>query len=132
VATVTPKYGLRKPDPADLVNVSADIGGNMDLLDAHGHIGTYVAFLQLAAAPDLIIFGTITRDANEAVTSAPVVWPDASPGTFTATVLSSSFPGAVDAYTVTYGSPVTRTYTQPTMTRDSGGAVTARPAIVVT
>lgn len=100
--------------------------------DPAAHSGTYVGFLQLARDPDLIIVGAITRNADEAVTSAPVVWPDGALGTFTATVLSSSFPGAVDAYTVTYGSPVTRTYTQPTMTRDSAGAVTVRPALVVT
>lgn len=104
----------------------------VDTTSVHTHNGTYVGFLQLARDPDLIIVGAITRNADEAVTSAPVVWPDGALGTFTATVLSSSFPGAVDAYTVTYGSPVTRTYTQPTMTRDSAGAVTVRPALVVT
>jgi hypothetical protein len=88
-------------------------------------------FPALASSPDLLIVGTITRDASGAATTAPVVWPDGTPGTYTATTVSTAFPGAVDAYTVTYGSPVTRTYTQPTVTRDASGAVTARPAITV-
>jgi hypothetical protein len=88
-------------------------------------------YVQLAALPDLLIVGAITRDANGAATSAAVVWPDGSPGNYTATSVSTAFPGAVDAYTITYGSPVTKTYTQPTVTRNSLGAVTLRPAITV-
>lgn len=42
MATTTPNYGLRKPTNADIVNVATDISGNMDLLDAHAHSGTYV------------------------------------------------------------------------------------------
>lgn len=42
MATTTPNYGLRKPANSDLVNVALDISGNMDLLDAHAHSGTYV------------------------------------------------------------------------------------------
>jgi hypothetical protein len=79
-----------------------------------------------------IVVGTITRDSNDAITSAPVAWPDGTPGLFTADVLSSSFPGAVDAFHITYGSPVTKTFTQPAMTRNANGAVIALPAIVVT
>ena len=86
---------------------------------------------QLARTPDSLIAGAVTRNADGAATSAPVVWPDGSPGTYTATVLSSAFPGAVDAYTITYGSPVTKTYTQPAVTRNADGAATAVPAIVV-
>lgn len=102
-------------------------------VDVAPHYSGSDSWLKLyAATPDLIISGVITRNANEAVTSAPVVWPDGTVGTFTATVLSSSFPGAVDAYTVTYGSPATKTVTQPTLTRNSAGSVTTRPALVVT
>lgn len=89
-------------------------------------------YLAAAGSPDLLITGTITRDANDAAVSASVTWPNGQPGTYTATVVSSSFPGAVDAYTITYGSPVTKTYTQPAVTRNANGAVTNRPAIVVT
>lgn len=106
----------------------ADLGGRLS--DA-ALSATFVPFKQLALNPDLLIVGTITRDANGAATSAPVVWPDGSPGTYTATTVSTAFPGAIDAYTITYGSPVTKTYTQPAVTRDASGAVTARPALVV-
>ncbi len=93
--------------------------------------GTYVQYIALAGDPDLLITGAITRDANDAATSAPVTWPDGTPGVYTATTVSAAFPGAVDAYTVTYGSPATRTYTQPAVTRNANGAVTTRPAITV-
>lgn len=104
--------------------------------EVHGRVnalnGTYASFLSLAMDPDLIIVGAITRDINGAATSAPLVWPDGSVGTYTADTVSVLFPGAVDAYHVTYGSPVTRTYTQPAVTRNASGAVTTRPALVVT
>ena len=85
----------------------------------------------LARTPDVLISGAVTRDANGAATSAPVVWPDGTPGAYTALVLSSAFPGAVDSYKVTYGSPMTATYTQPTVTRDANGAAINVPAITV-
>ena len=86
---------------------------------------------QIARNPDLIITGAITRDANGAALSAPVTWPDGAAGTYTADVVSTAFPGAVDAYHITYGSPVAATYTQPAVTRDSSGATTNVPAITV-
>lgn len=90
------------------------------------------AWLRLHAANlDALITGAITRDANGAATSAAVVWPDGTPGTYSATSVSTAFPGAVDAYTVTYGSPAARTVTQPAVTRDASGAVTNRPAMTV-
>lgn len=33
MATTTPVYGFRKPDPADRVNVTTDISDNMDLIE---------------------------------------------------------------------------------------------------
>lgn len=95
-------------------------------------VNASVRFVQAAMSPDLLIVGMIVRDASGAVTSAPVVWPDGKVGTYTATTVSTAFPGAVDAYTITYGSPVTATYTQPACTRDPSGAVTIRPAMTVT
>ena len=90
------------------------------------------AYKQFARNPDTLIAGSITRDSNGAATSAPVVWPDGTVGTYTALAVSSAFPGAVDSYKITYGSPVTLTFTQPTVTRDStSGAVTLCPAIGV-
>lgn len=38
MATLTPKLGLRKPSGPDLVNVTADISDNMDILDKLGRV----------------------------------------------------------------------------------------------
>lgn len=91
----------------------------------------YAALVNLARSPELIISGTITRNSNGAATSAPVTWPDGTPGTYTADALSTAFPGAVDAYHVTYGSPTQKTFTQPLITRDVSGAAVNVPAITV-
>ena len=92
-----------------------------------------IDFVALARNPDLLVNGAITRDSNGAAISAPVMWPDGTVGTYTADVVSTAFPGSVDAYHITYGSPVTKTFTQNAVTRDSStGAVTNVPAIVVT
>lgn len=89
------------------------------------------ALRQLAREPDLLFVGTVTRDGNNCATSANVVWPDGATGVYSATTVSGSFPGAVDAYTITkVGSP-TVTYTQPAVTRNGSGYITNRPAIVV-
>ncbi|HWI05731.1 MAG TPA: hypothetical protein VNT52_18130 [Acidimicrobiales bacterium] len=98
-----------------------------DAIDGIGP-GTYAGDAELAALLDPIIVGAITRDANGAATSAGVVWPDGTAGAYTATTVSSAFPGAVDAYTVTKGA---LTFTQPAVTRNSDGAVTNRPAVTV-
>lgn len=81
---------------------------------------------------DALLTGTITRNSDGAVTSAGVVWPDGKTGTYTATTLSTAFPGSVDAYTVTWAGPPSKTVTQPAVTRDATtGAVTTRPAMTV-
>lgn len=85
--------------------------------------------VQAAKNPDLLVTGAIAVDGNDLTTSAAVVWPDGSPGTFTVT--SRDVNGAVLAYNITYGSPVTKTFTQPTITRNANGAATNIPAIVV-
>lgn len=91
---------------------------------------TYASYTNLAKNPDLLIAGNITRDPSSgAITTADVTWPDGTAGTFTVTATDTS--GAVNAYTITYGSPATRTYTQPAITRDSSGAATNVPAITV-
>lgn len=82
----------------------------------------------IAANPDAIIVGDITRDSNDTAISASVVWPDGDVGTYTAVTLSTEFPGFVDSHTVTKG---TKTYTQPAMVRNENGAIINRPAIVV-
>lgn len=91
-----------------------------------------VSFVSLAQSLDEIIVGAITRDANGAAISATLAWPDGGTGAYTATQVSSAFPGAVDAYTCTYSrAGVNRTYTQPAVTRDANGAVTNKPAMTV-
>ena len=82
----------------------------------------------LAQEPELIVTGSITRNSSNVVTSAAVVWPDGVSGTYTSLTFDATT-GAVNSYQITKGSA---TYTQPTLTRNSAGAVTNRPAIVVT
>jgi hypothetical protein len=89
----------------------------------------YAGLVQLAKNPDTLIAGAVTVDAGNLVTSAVVQWPDLTPGTLTITSRDSL--GAVLAYNITYGSPVTKTFTQPTITRNTAGAATNVPQIVV-
>lgn len=96
----------------------------------NGQTGTVDTFTELARTPEALIIGAITRDINGAPTSANVVWPDGTAGTFTGTP-SEDFPGALDSYAITYGNPATRTYTQPPVTRDTAGNITNQPAIVI-
>ena len=98
-----------------------------DRLGATALNATFLTLAQAAKNPDLLITGNVTR-VDGKVTAAEVVWPDGSPGTFTPTYDSG---GAVASYTITYGSPVTKTFTQPTITRDASGAATTIPQIVV-
>jgi hypothetical protein len=93
----------------------------------NGKTGAVDDYLTLARTPELLIVGTITYT-NGAPTSAAVAWPDGTAGVFTGTT-SNAFPGSLDAYTITYGT--TRTYTQPTVTRDTSGNITNQPAIVL-
>jgi hypothetical protein len=74
-----------------------------------------------------------SRDSYGAITTASVIWPDGGTGTFTTDTASTAFPGAIDAYHVTYVvSGVTKTVTQTAVTRDATtGAVTAQPALTV-
>lgn len=89
------------------------------------------ALASLARDPSLLFSGTVTRDGNGVPTSASVLWPDGSAGVYSGTA-STAFPTAVDAYTVTRVlSTGTVTYTQPAVTRDASGNITARPNIVV-
>lgn len=90
---------------------------------------TYAKYVQLAKNPDTLIAGAVTLDGSDLVTSAAVEWPNGSPGTLTITSRDAN--GAVLAYNITYGSPVTATYTQPTITRNANGAATNVPQIVV-
>jgi len=90
---------------------------------------TYVGLVQAAKNPDLLVAGAVTVDGSDLVTSAVVAWPDGTPGTLTITSRDAN--SAVLAYNITYGSPVTKTFTQPTITRNTNGAATNVPQIVV-
>ncbi len=72
-----------------------------------------------------------TRDANSAITTATIIWPDGTAGVFTTDVASTAFPGAIDAWHATYASTPSKLITQPTVTRDANGAVIAQPAITI-
>lgn len=127
------------PDDVTALYVDTNIGSARTLVSAGTSVPTaeanlraaYAGFVNLARSPDLLITGAVTRDTNSAATAATVTWPDGTTGTYTATTVSTAFPGAVDAYTITYGSPATRTYTQAAVTRDANGVVTSIPAIAV-
>lgn len=89
----------------------------------------YATYLELARSPEALIVGAITSDAGGAPTSAAVIWPDGTAGTFTGT--PSAIAGALDGYAITYGAPAARTYTQPAVTRNTAGHITTRPPITV-
>jgi hypothetical protein len=130
------------PDDIDVLYVGAN-GGSRSAIYATGYVGSSLeggepnvgsdSWLKLHAGGNLeaMVVGVITRDANGAATSAGVVWPDGTTGTYTGTA-SASFPGAIDSYTVTYVGSTTKTATQAAVTRDSSGAVTTRPVMTVT
>lgn len=66
------------------------------------------------------------RDANSALISADVQWPDGTNGTLIVDKVSD-FPGVIDAYRVTYASTPMLTVTQTAVTRDANGAVISQP-----
>jgi hypothetical protein len=84
----------------------------------------------LVRDPSTLFSGAITRDVNGAPVSASVQWPDGATGIYSGTA-STTFPGAIDAYTVTRVTTGTATYTQPAVTRDANGNITNRPNITV-
>jgi hypothetical protein len=134
------------PDPQG--NLTLNVGDHIDLtgyvqdadLQVYAQkselspLATSVAPLLLvqAGAPDAMVVGAITRDANGAATGFAVTWPDGATGVYAGTA-SVDFPGSIDAYTITHVlAGVTTTFTQPAVTRDATtGAVTNRPAITV-
>jgi hypothetical protein len=85
-----------------------------------------VDYALLARDPWALITGTVTYT-DGAPTAAAVTWPDGVTGTYAGTP-SPTFPGTIDAYTITHG---TTTYTQPPVTRDADGNITNQPAITV-
>lgn len=71
------------------------------------------------------------RNADGAILSADIIWPDSVGGSFVSDSLSVDFPGAIDAWHATYVGSTTKTVTQPLVTRDANGAVIAQPAITI-
>lgn len=120
---------------SEVVDTKADAQATSDALAARvtktAADAAYASIASYAANPDTMAVGPITRSASGAATSFAVVWPNGATGMFTGTE-STTAPGAIDSYTVTHVvGATTTTYTQPALTRDDSGAVTARPGITV-
>lgn len=69
--------------------------------------------------------GTFTLDSDDVITTAAVVWPDGSAGTFTTVTKNTTFL-CIDAFTVTH-TDSGKTVTQAALTRNGNGTVTVRP-----
>lgn len=72
---------------------------------------------------------TATLDSDGVITTASVLWPDGSTGTFTRTTKNATFL-AIDAYNVTH-TDSGKTVTQAAVTRDSSGNITTQPALTI-
>jgi len=117
-------------NPMALADIAADAAAAAATSTTAVQTLTTSARLAAAATPEVIAVGTLIRNGTGAVVSASLVWPDGATGVFTATATAG---GAVEAYNVTHViNGVTTTYTQPAVTRDGAGAITVRPAMVVT
>lgn len=130
LATVASKADQEDVDEALALKADQDDVTTALATKAPLTIGTDV-WLKEHADLDRIIVGTITRNEDGAATSASVIWDDGTAGGYTATALSSEFPGAVDAYTVSYLGTETKTVIQPVVTRNASGAVIDRPELMV-
>ena len=75
---------------------------------------------------------SVTRRADGAVTSANIAWPDGTLGVYTALVFNAKITNATDSWQATYVGTTTKTILQPTITRDSTGAVIVQPDIIIT
>lgn len=72
---------------------------------------------------------SVTRNASGIVTSATVVWPDGSAGTFTTDTINTTWE-AIDAYHITHTASG-KTITQAAVSRNSAGAVITKPALTI-
>lgn len=127
---------------ARLPTPGADEGNWGTILNEYLSVGHDADGNTLTAEKDIIAWTlaqaftvvSATRDVNDAIVSASILWPDGATGTFTTDTASTEFPGAIDAYNVTYV-PVTGptvTVTQMAVTRNSSGAVIDQPLLIVT
>jgi len=72
-----------------------------------------------------------TRNANNVITTASIIWPNGATGMFTTDTINTTF-NAIDAWHATHIlDAVTKTVTQTAVTRNASGAVTAQPAITL-
>ncbi len=88
------------------------------------------ALLQLGADPAMLFAGAVTRDAGGCPVSATVQWPDGTAGVYSGTA-STTYPGSVDAYTITYAGSTTLTITQAAVTRNASGKINNRPPLTI-
>lgn len=121
ITPVTPPDIVGVTDTGEALITAADPEDARDTLQVLG-------FLQAAKDPDQLIVGSITLDGDDLTVTAAVAWPDGTPGVLTITSRDSN--GAVLSYNITYGSPVSKTFTQPAITRNANGAATNVPPIV--
>lgn len=121
------------PDGYLHVLVSPDLGGTV-IPDPPSVFGASDSTLKAWVLTEAYTATAVTRDVNEAIVTAVILWPDGASGVLTTDTASAAFLGSVDAYHVTYVPPAGtgRTVTQPLITRDPAGAVIAQPPLVVT
>lgn len=113
--------------PGSDIDVNIFIANSNQLIE--GYSNTRLReIVRSESFPENIDPGNIVRDENLIVDSIIFEWPDGTPGVFTTTGKNTD-PPAINAFTVTYGS---RTVTQPPITRDANGTVTALPTLVIT
>lgn len=97
--------------------VNAEATSNIQLLD-----WAYVQAFAITSA---------TRNTDDVITTASIVWPDGATGTFTTDTINTTY-NAIDAWHATHIlNAVTKTVTQTAVTRNSNGAVTAQPVITI-
>jgi len=72
-----------------------------------------------------------TRNSNDVITTASIVWPDGAAGAFTTDTINTTY-NAIDAWHATHIlSGTTKTVTQTAVTRNTNGAVTVQPVITI-
>jgi hypothetical protein len=72
----------------------------------------------------------IPLDANGVVTTANIVWPDGATGVYVTDATTDD--GAINAWHATYvNGTVSKTITQPAVTRDADGVVIYQPEITI-
>lgn len=118
--------GMVAYDPAARAAASAQAAAESAALAVAHNLETWGAGLLFTSV-------TITeRDSNGFTKKADITWPDDTPGKFVVDVISTNFPGAIDAWHATYLQPSPKLVTQPTVTRNSDGYVDVQPSITVT